>query len=84
MFPAPVEPWYTQLGGDPDGTSGFITAGRSFSAARHLGRHLHTLALMRFTRITVDSAVTGGLPVHPRSTGAGRDGGHYGRRWNVD
>ncbi len=39
-----------------------MTAGRSFNAARRLGRHLDTLALMRFTRITVDSAVMGGLP----------------------
>jgi len=47
VFPAPVEPWYTQLGGDPDGTSGFITAGRSFNAARRLGRHLERLDAKR-------------------------------------
>jgi len=47
VFPAPVETWYTQLGGDPDGTSGFITAGRSFNAARRLGRHLERLDTKR-------------------------------------
>ena len=42
--------------------SGFLTARRSFNVARRVGRNLDTLALMRFTRITVDSAVMGGLP----------------------